>query len=1313
MSQAGTAFIPFEGDFSNVLSDARRYGERAGAMFGGDFGSRADKAMGSSFRGTTRDMEKSSGRAGSRAGSDYGRDFGKQAERGMGGSLKKIAGGLASAFAVVKGVQLFGDMIGEAREAAKVGRITANVIKQTGGVAKVSASEVGDLSTALSNKAGIDDELIQTGANLLLTFKLIRNEVGAGNDIFDRATTAAVDMSVQFGSVDSASKMLGKVLNDPIKGISALGRAGVTFSEDQKTTIKAMVGANDVLGAQKIILGEVESQVGGAAAAAADPLDRLTVAWGNLLELGGSKVLPWAGEVADGLVNFLPDAVGTAERVIGRLVDRGTDLAQAFWDKVEPAAMDVWASLQNLWEIGQDVVEIGQPMAKALALLGGAAVLGAITGTAAGLESVTGFLADNEWAVEALVDALLILAAVKTYSILADAAETFAIKAMYANDKALEMGSSAATWGTGILSNAKLAGQGIKDMGANILTVPDATQRMATEFSEGADKLKAGASGLADSLLSPQVVMTGLVVGVTALVQGFANAHRQANEFIDDLKPPDFDATSGDSIAEYSRLLDSAAESNQKAASKNRTFGGVLKATFQVLTPYKNTILDTALATDDLAAAQDKLRLQGVKLENRYRAVWEGVTGKKVTDGLSSTGDNIGAFTKRVATAQEWVEAFDLDPLAMSADELTKAIKTNLDGLVTDAGYKGPAIKEALKLSPDELKAQVDAWQQLSSAVSSTWSGQLDVVSALGAQLDVSSESIDQWYALHTIQAQTFAQNIGTAMQQGYDPALISRLLQAGPAQAAPLLQAMVDGHKNGLLTIVNEGEAALGKLSTLAVEMARIQNMAMNAQTDDMTQNMGLGLKEAEAVSRLGAFATADAVAHELGIGAEKVAYIADLYGISLADAVNPILTGVGKPTITVNKGTLSQSLASAGFNTGGWVDGPNVNRDVVPAMLTPGEVVVNKDMTNKWGADNLLALNAGRLPAGWSIQGYNQGGQVTGDLQGMHPELLRRLQMWAGAVGQRYNVGSGYRSVAEQIPLYQKYLAGKGPVAAVPGSSMHNYGLASDGNHWRSKNPGAFGLDFAVPSEAWHVQPTDARALKGGSSHGFIPPAALPKPPKIGPWSLAQGGEGTMDRAYSAALEWASSQMMSYGDPGMGEIASGSPRELGQKMAAARGWTGGQWTALDRLWNRESGWRVNADNPNSSAYGIPQALPGSKMASAGGDWRTNAATQIAWGLDYIAGRYGSPTAAWAHSEKTSWYNDGGEVFKHRNSFDSGGTLAEGWNMVRNDTGAPEPLVPAGQGPAVVIEKVVNRDGVDMALMIQQLSLAVAGGRL
>jgi hypothetical protein len=91
-------------------------------------------------------------------------------------------------------------------------------------------------------------------------------------------------------------------------------------------------------------------------------------------------------------------------------------------------------------------------------------------------------------------------------------------------------------------------------------------------------------------------------------------------------------------------------------------------------------------------------------------------------------------------------------------------------------------------------------------------------------------------------------------------------------------------------------------------------------------------------------------------------------------------------------------------------------------------------------------------------------------------------------------------------------------------------------------------------------------------------------------------------------------------------------------KKMNALKGW-GGCWGSLLTMWNHESGWNEHATNPGSGAYGIPQALPGSKMASAGADWRNNAMTQIAWGLAYVGSRYGNPCKAWGFWQAHHWY--------------------------------------------------------------------------
>ncbi len=103
--------------------------------------------------------------------------------------------------------------------------------------------------------------------------------------------------------------------------------------------------------------------------------------------------------------------------------------------------------------------------------------------------------------------------------------------------------------------------------------------------------------------------------------------------------------------------------------------------------------------------------------------------------------------------------------------------------------------------------------------------------------------------------------------------------------------------------------------------------------------------------------------------------------------------------------------------------------------------------------------------------------------------------------------------------------------------------------------------------------------------------------------------------------------------------DLTSGDPRTIARALLPEFGFDDSQFSCLDSLYMSESGWNIHADNPSSSAYGIPQALPGSKMASAGPDWQNNAETQIRWGLEYIQSRYGTPCGAWSFKMGHNWY--------------------------------------------------------------------------
>jgi hypothetical protein len=103
--------------------------------------------------------------------------------------------------------------------------------------------------------------------------------------------------------------------------------------------------------------------------------------------------------------------------------------------------------------------------------------------------------------------------------------------------------------------------------------------------------------------------------------------------------------------------------------------------------------------------------------------------------------------------------------------------------------------------------------------------------------------------------------------------------------------------------------------------------------------------------------------------------------------------------------------------------------------------------------------------------------------------------------------------------------------------------------------------------------------------------------------------------------------------------DLSNADPRDLARALMPQFGMSSSEFGCLDNIWSQESGWNVHAANPTSSAYGIPQALPGSKMSSAGSNWQDNPETQIRWGLGYIKGRYGSACAAWSYKQGAGWY--------------------------------------------------------------------------
>lgn len=287
-------------------------------------------------------------RADSAAGS-FGKRGSKLGSIGMG----LMAGAAAGAtVAIGQGlVAAFQTGIREFSEAQKVSAQTAAAIKSTGGAAGVTQKHIEDMAGALQKQTGLQDDAIQGAQNLLLTFTKISN---AGPDkIFDRATKATMDLSVALGKdMGSSAMLVGKALNDPIKGVSALGRAGVQFTASQKATIQSLVETGRTADAQKMILRELETQVGGSARAFGETtpgqVAKAQRAFEDLTQGVVTAVAPLAAAVLPGLTAAINGTVS---------------FFQNNWPKIQQIAQQVWTwfsvnLLPTFQSIGQSIGSI-------------------------------------------------------------------------------------------------------------------------------------------------------------------------------------------------------------------------------------------------------------------------------------------------------------------------------------------------------------------------------------------------------------------------------------------------------------------------------------------------------------------------------------------------------------------------------------------------------------------------------------------------------------------------------------------------------------------------------------------------------------------------------------------------------------------------------------------------------------------------------------------------------------------------------------------------------------------------------------------
>jgi hypothetical protein len=215
------------------------------------------------------------------------------------GNAAGLVGGAITGF--------LGETISAARENEIANKRLEQVFKSMGDVQGKAAKQAEDYAERMQMQIGVDDEVIKATQAKIATFKDVSSESARMAGIFDRTTQAAFDMAADgFGEADQNAVQLGKALQDPIKGLNALRRSGITFTDAERKKITTLVKTHKLLEAQKMVLNAIEHQVGGVATATADPLAKMKIAFADISKQLGTILLPYVQRFATWLTSFVP-----------------------------------------------------------------------------------------------------------------------------------------------------------------------------------------------------------------------------------------------------------------------------------------------------------------------------------------------------------------------------------------------------------------------------------------------------------------------------------------------------------------------------------------------------------------------------------------------------------------------------------------------------------------------------------------------------------------------------------------------------------------------------------------------------------------------------------------------------------------------------------------------------------------------------------------------------------------------------------------------------------------------------------------------
>lgn len=606
-----------------------------------------------------------------------------------------------------------------------------------------------------------------------------------------------------------------------------------------------------------------------------------------------------------------------------------------------PAIGQVLDLLGALGRLGINLASDLAPIAGALLAAVGLPILGGLGLLASGLEAIVGFLDANRTILEILIVA---------YGVRW-------VAALIAGSTHLGLFALA------VQSNAvKLASMGVA----------------AGAASAGTAALAATTTALATAMRA--LPLLAVVALVTDAIGAFSSARSESAAFSAELTK-DLDLKTGAGVEEaLARVRNSTREAEAELHRYNFTAKGTFDGIASFLPGVEDGYVKAGVSVEELTKEQLALNTQLNNFRGNAALIFQGLP-----EGIKLSEQEIGKFAQSIGV--------DLTQAYGASEEGRKRVTDGLVGLAERAGLSQKALSE---FSRGSIQAQVELAESadaMAKRVGESFIKAGDIVGAFGGKASVTSGEVAAFYSTAIADSTAFLTQIGEATRRGLDPGFIARLLEAGPAQAAPVLKGILSDHSNGLIGIANQSEVKLREINDLAVRLARITNIAVNASSDDMAASAGIAMQIVTAKFETGGRASADAIANQLGIGVDKVLLVSEQYGLGIQASANQVQGAFGAAAIQIGnvpgKPGAVFSPRAVGRAEGG-IDAPH-SAEIAPGGAwrvwaepeTGGEAYIPLASSKRERSTDILRTVAHKFDLalvdprlGGSVQSFAQGG-------------------------------------------------------------------------------------------------------------------------------------------------------------------------------------------------------------------------------------------------------------------------------------------------------------------------------------------------